>query len=109
MRVSVFRREETATQRMPPPDPEIRSGSRRVDPGPESVDEQIESLLVSLQETDVEDVDPYPAPYQPVRSRPKRRARRRRRLISRYDLAFTVTAVVLGLAVGALTVLLLNG
>jgi hypothetical protein len=111
MRVSVFGRdlEEMATQRTPRPDPEIRSGSHGVDPSPESVDEQIEALLVSLQETDVGRTHPYPAPDQPLRPRRKRRARRWRGLVSRYDLVFAVIAVVLGLAVGVLTVLFVNG
>ena len=108
MRVSVFRRdlEEMATQRTPRPDPEMRSGLHGVDPSPESVDQQIEWLLVSLQETDAGRTRPYPAPDHPLRPR---RKRRRRGWVSRYDLVYAVSAVVLGLAVGALTVLFVNG
>jgi hypothetical protein len=108
MRVSVFGRdlEEMATQRTPRPDPEIRSGLHGVDPSPENVDEQIEWLLVSLQETDTGRTHPYPAPDLPLR--PRRRRRRRGR-VSRYDFAYAVIAVVLGLAVGVLTVLFVNG
>jgi hypothetical protein len=126
MRLSVLGRdlEDVATQRTPRPDPEIRGSSYGVGPSPESVDEQIESLLVSLQETDVGRTHPYPAADQPLRPHRKRRARRWRgwvalpaspprrgepRAASRYDLVFAVIAVVLGLAVGVLTVLFVNG
>jgi hypothetical protein len=80
---------------------------------PEPVDEEIESLLLSLEEKpEPVRVQPYSAPragrdFRELRS--VRRRRHRRERVHRFDLFFFVTAVVLGFAVGLLTVFFVNG
>jgi hypothetical protein len=78
---------------------------------PQPVDEEIESLLMSLEEP-VRAEEPYSAPRVGRDTRPRRSARRqrhRRNRVRRFDDFLLVTAVVLGLAVGLLTVFLVNG
>jgi hypothetical protein len=80
---------------------------------PEPVDEEIESLLLSLEEkAEPVRAEPYWAP-RPGRDFSERRSVRRRRhrseRVHRFDLFFIVTAVVLGFAVGLLTVFFVNG
>jgi hypothetical protein len=79
----------------------------------EALDDQIESLLISLDES----VEPAVVVEAPERDRARRAARKRRggrrhyrrQRINGFDLFFVATAVVLGLAVGLLTVYLVNG
>jgi hypothetical protein len=80
----------------------------------EPVDEEIESLLLSFEgePEPVRAEEPYSARRVGRDSRERRSARRRRHSRSRvhqFDLFFTVAAVILGLAVGLLTVFLLSG
>jgi hypothetical protein len=94
----------------------------------EPVDEEIESLLLSLEgePEPVRAEEPYSAPRVGRDSRERRSARRRRHRhervdqfdrfsvvtairVHQFDFFVVVTAVVLGLAVGLLTVLLVNG
>jgi hypothetical protein len=81
---------------------------------PESLDEEIESLLLSLEEK------PEPVRAEaPDSARRRRRERRERRSaerlhhwryhVNQFDLFFVLTAVVLGIAVGLLTVFFVNG
>jgi hypothetical protein len=77
---------------------------------PEPVDEQIESLLLSLGEQ----AEPVMAEEQHSARRSgravsKRRRHHRRHRVNQFDLFVVVTAVVLGFAVGLLTVVLVNG
>jgi hypothetical protein len=81
---------------------------------PELVDEQIESLLLSFDEqAEPEKADElYSAPRAgraPWKRRSARRRHHRHSRVSQFDLFFVVTAVVLGFAVGLLTVFLVNG
>jgi hypothetical protein len=94
----------------------------------EPLDEEIESLLLSLEEKrePVRADEPYSARRAGQDSRERRSARRRRHRrervhqfdlfsivtavrVQQFDLFFIVTAVVLGFAVGLLTVFLVNG
>jgi hypothetical protein len=80
----------------------------------EALDEQIESLLLSLDEPPeaVQPEEEFTAAAE-VRSQPKRWTSGRREplrtRINQVDVLFAVTAVVLGFAVGLLTVFLVNG
>ncbi len=80
---------------------------------PQPVDEEIESLLLSLEEKhEPVRVDAYSAPRAGRDLRERRSVRRRRHRSERvhqFDLVFVVTAVVLGFGVGLLTVFFVNG
>ena len=80
---------------------------------PEPVDEQIESLLVSLDQAPTEAGPAAPdrsqARLRPREYPPARRRRPRFPRVNQLDLFFVLTAVVLGFAVGLLTVFLVNG
>jgi hypothetical protein len=89
-------------------DAAVRCGRRAGELEAQRIDEQIESLLASVKEPDAAVPAPSAVPERPVRARPRRRRLRRRNLTSSYDLLVAVTAVVLGLAVGVLTVILVN-
>jgi hypothetical protein len=97
-------------------DLEPREAARTVDETtpPERLDEEIESLLLSL-EGKPERVRAE-APDSARRRRRERRERRSARrldhrpyLVNQFDLFFVVTAVVLAFAVTLLTVFLVNG
>jgi hypothetical protein len=111
-------------------DLEPREAARAVEEttSPEFVDEEIESLLQSLKEKPepVRAAGPYPARRAGRERRERRSARRRHHRrervhqfdlfsivtavrVHRFDLAFVVTAVMLGFAVGLITVFLVNG
>jgi hypothetical protein len=91
-----------------------RATLSRAAPAREPVDEEIESLLLSLEEKPepIRAEEPYSARRAGRDSRQRRSARRRRHrreLVNQFDLFFIVTAVVLGFAVGLLMVFLANG
>jgi hypothetical protein len=136
MRDFVFRRDRggTPTQRNGRPDDEPRGGCSAGDEtaAPERVDEQIASLLSSLEEPAERRAggEPYIpqreaghsrrrvrrrrarprlAGLRPRTTRKRRMARGRRHRSNRFDLYFAVSATVLGLAVGILTAFLVNG
>jgi hypothetical protein len=114
MRVSVFR--GTPTRPNGHKALELHEAANAVETTtPEPLDEQIESLLLSLDEPLY--AEPVQADQPPAadedRHRSRRRAQSRREPLSarvnQFDLFFVVTAVVLGFAVGLLTVILVNG
>jgi len=112
MGVSVFRGTQTRLNGEKASEP--REATTAVETTvPESVDEQIESLLLSLDDP-VGAGRPEELPVgggERVGS-PRRATRRRDPLdggINQFDLVFVATAVVLGIAVGLLTVVLVNG
>jgi hypothetical protein len=81
---------------------------------PEPVDEEIESLLASLDQLPVDPGPAVPATASQTSRRPReqravRRQGPRLQRADQFDLVFLLLAVVLGLAVGLLTVFLLNG
>ena len=86
---------------------------------PERLDEEIESLLLSLDEPAVASKREAPARKREARAsvdRPRRTSRRRTVRpqqrgypVNAFDIFFVVTAIALGFAVGLLTVLLVNG
>jgi hypothetical protein len=112
MRVSVFRGTPTRPNGHKALQPH-EAASAVATSASEALDEQIESLLVSLDEP-VEAVQPeeeLPAAVE-NRSAPKRWASGRRKplraRVNQFDMFFVVTAVLLGFAVGLLTVVLVN-
>jgi hypothetical protein len=80
---------------------------------PEPLDEEIESLLVSLDQAPIEAGPAAPdasqASLRPREYPPAHRRRPRFPRVNQFDLFFVLTAVVLGFAVGLLTVFLVNG
>lgn len=81
---------------------------------PEPVDEEIESLLASLDQLPVDPGPAVPTTARQASRRPReqrsvRQQAPRLRLVDRFDLVFLLLAVVLGFAVGLLTVFLVNG
>ena len=81
---------------------------------PEPVDEEIESLLASLDQLPVDSGPAAPATAGQANRRPRehrsvRRQGPRLQLVDQFDLLFLLLAVVLGFAVGLLTVFLVNG
>jgi hypothetical protein len=112
MRVSGLR--TTPRRRNGHEDLEPREVARAVEEttSPEPVDDQIESLLLDLEEKAEPVIEEPYSPRRAGRERRKRGSARRRhhgrRRVNHFDLYFVVTAVVLGLAIGLLTVLLVN-
>jgi hypothetical protein len=96
-------------------DLEPREAARAVEEttSPEPLDDQIESLLLSFDEEDEPEkaTEPYPARRagRPRKRRSVRLRHHRHHSVNQFDLFFVVAAVVLGFAVGLLTVFLLNG
>ena len=110
MRVSVFRGTPTRPKGQKALEPQRTAGAvetTEVEP----VDEQIESLLRSLDEP-VRPAEPLAAGKgrrRPSRRRASRRRHALRAHVNEFDLFVVVTAVVLGVAVGLLTAFLVHG
>jgi hypothetical protein len=113
MRVSGLRGAPTRPNGHKDLEPREAAGAVEETTSPEPVDDQIESLLLSFDEEDEpESADESYAPRPAGRASWKRRSARRhhrRHRVNQFDLFFVVTAVVLGFAVGLLTVFLVNG
>jgi hypothetical protein len=114
MSLSGFRRAPTRPNGHKDLEPREAARAMEENTPPESLDEEIESLLLSL-EGKPERVRAE-APDSARRRRRERRQRRSARrldhrpyLLNQFDLFFVVTAVVLAFAVTLLTVFLVNG
>ena len=114
MRVSYFRGAPTGPNGHKDLEPREAAPALEETTSPESVDAEIESLLQSLKEKP----EPVRAgeSYSAARTGRKRtqrpsarRRHHRRHRVNQFDLFFVVTAVMLGFAVGLLTVYLVNG